>query len=104
MAKNAAAARLRARRSRRPVFVRRERREGWSADLPIYVIWCEECRDFTETHPAGYGRLRCRTCRHTLRVMTWQRFRDKELVPFLKIAPFFIALALVLSYLILRLR
>ena len=60
------------------VFACFERKQGWKAALPIYVLWCSRCKRSTETHPAGYGRITCDTCRYTARVQTWQRFRDKQ--------------------------
>ncbi len=68
---------LRARRSGRPVYLRRERRAGWRSPLPLYALWCEDCGRFTVTHPAGYGRIHCAGCRRHEKVMTWQRLRDK---------------------------
>ena len=70
-----------AKRKGRPLFLCREKRPGWSARLPIYLLWCERCADFTVTHPAGYGRIHCRNrgCRTVSRVMTGRRFRDKML-------------------------
>jgi hypothetical protein len=82
-----------ARRRGTAVFVGRERKEGWRAALPMYVIWCETCQRHTESHLAGYGRITCSQCRkHTVRRMTWARFRDKELRPFLAMAPIFLAI------------
>lgn len=70
---------LRARRSGRPAYLCRERRPGWRAALPLYVLWCETCGIYSVTHPAGYGRIHCRGCRGHEKVMTWQRLRDKPL-------------------------
>lgn len=68
---------LRARRSGRPAYLRRDRRPGWRGTLPLYALWCEGCGIYTVTHPAGYGRIHCRRCRRHEKVMTWQRLRDK---------------------------
>lgn len=73
----------RSRRTGRPAYLRRERRRGWSATMPVYVLWCEGCAVHTVTHPAGYGRIHCRRCRRHEKVMTWARFRDKRAVPLL---------------------
>jgi hypothetical protein len=70
-----------AKKRNRPVFVGRVRRENWRADLPIYLRWCNDCTRYTACHPAGYGRITCQGCRDTMRVMTWQRFRDKVIPP-----------------------
>lgn len=87
-------ARVRAARTGKAVYLRHERKEGWRAALPVYVIWCDSCRTYTESHLAGYGRITCKGCRrHTVRKMTWRRFRDKELRPFIAMAPFFVILA-----------
>jgi len=77
-----------AKRTGKPVFAGRCRRQSWRAELPLWVLWCAGCRLFTVTHPAGYGRISCRACRlNTHRVMTWQRLRDKRLKPFLHAFP-----------------
>lgn len=53
-----------ARRISYPVYLRHERRKGWTADLPIYVLWCEDCRKWSENYPAGHaGRIHCNGCR-----------------------------------------
>ncbi|MEY4745363.1 MAG: hypothetical protein RL272_1308 [Candidatus Parcubacteria bacterium] len=67
----------RTRRTGRPAYLRRELRYGWRSRLPLYVLWCQDCRMFSVAHPAGYGRIHCRVCRRHEKVMTWQRFRDK---------------------------
>lgn len=98
-------ARARAMRTGKAVFLRKERKQGWRAALPVYVIWCDACRTHTESHLAGYGRITCAACRrHTVRRMTWRRFRDKELRPFLAMAPFFILVAMLGIMLILLCR
>lgn len=98
-------ARARARRHGKAVYVRHERKEGWSTALPIYVIWCEECQTYTESHLAGYGRITCSSCRrHTVRRMTWRRFRDKELRPFIAVSPFFFVIAVLGIALIILIR
>lgn len=77
-----------AKRKGRPLFLCRERRAGWSAKLPIYMLWCDRCADHTVAHPAGYGRIHCknRHCRTMARVMTWRRFRDQWSMPIMCIA------------------
>lgn len=71
-------------------FIQFERKQNWSRALPIYVIWCSACQVATETHPAGYGRITCLTCRKTVdKIMTWPRFRDKTLPSMLTITPLF---------------
>jgi len=64
----------------KPKYLRKERRDGWRATLPLYVLWCGDCAIYTVTHPAGYGRIHCSRCRRKERVMTWARFRDKTSV------------------------
>ncbi len=68
-----------ARRTGRPVFLCREQRPGWREALPLYVLCCRECGTLTVSHPAGYGRIDCRRCRVSVRIMTWRRFRDRVL-------------------------
>lgn len=98
-------ARTRARLHGKAVYVRHERKEGWSAALPIYVIWCEACQTYTESHLAGYGRITCSGCRrHTVRRMTWRRFRDKELRPFIAMSPLFLLIAILGLALIILIR
>lgn len=98
-------ARSRARRTGGAMYLRRERRDGWRAALPIYVIWCEACQTYTESHLAGYGRITCSSCRrHTVRRMTWRRFRDKELRPFIAVAPFFLLIGILGLVLVILIR
>lgn len=61
----------------RPVYLRHAKREGWRKRLPMYARWCDECRVHTVTHPAGYGRIHCRSCGDRARVLTIARIRDK---------------------------
>lgn len=89
----------RTRRTGRPAYLRRERRPGWRAALPLYVLWCDACGVHTVTHPAGYGRIHCRRCRRREDVMTWARFRDKQARPLLYAVA---ALLLLLSWLLSR--
>ncbi len=85
----------RARASGKAIYLRRMKKDGWRAPLPIYVIWCDACQTHTESHLAGYGRITCASCRrHTVRRMTWRRFRDKELRPFIAMTPFFLVIAI----------
>jgi hypothetical protein len=67
----------------KPIFLERQWRQGWNGPLAVYLLWCPDCRLHTITHPAGYGRINCRGCRYAARVMTWQRFRDKQAKPLL---------------------
>ncbi len=76
-----------AKRKGTPLYLERQWRQGWSAALPLYLLWCAPCRSFTVTHPAGYGRIACKQCRESHRVMTWARFRDKVAKPFLYVFP-----------------
>ncbi len=66
----------------RPIYLYHLKEPGWSGPLPIYRLWCPACKTFTETHPAGYGRIQCRTCPYRKRVRTWQSFRDKGIASF----------------------
>jgi hypothetical protein len=90
-----------AKRKGKPVFLERQWRQGWSAALPLYLLWCQDCEVFTVTHPAGYGRIGCKNCRASQRVMTWNRFRDKRLKPFLYIFPRVGILALIVTIIVL---
>jgi len=75
------------------IFACHERKQGWPKFLPIYILWCPRCKKGTETHPAGYGRISCDTCRYTDRIMTWERFRDKEIVPVIGLSFYVISAA-----------
>ena len=83
----------------RPVYLRRVRRPGWRAHLPIYVLWCGDCERYSVTHPAGYGRIGCRHCRRYARVLTWARVRDKMLLH-----PLFILLCAIAALAVVALR
>lgn len=76
----------------RPIKLRMDRQPGWTADLPIYVMYCDRCDLFSISHPAGYGRIHCDKCDDRKRVMTWPRFRDKIFRGY--IVPFMVAVAL----------
>lgn len=59
-----------AERTGQPVYFKDWQRPGWSAKLPLYVVWCRDCDDHTVTHPAGYkGRLHCKLCQKSLAVL-----------------------------------
>ena len=89
-------------RTGKPVFLRKARREGWTGELPLYLLYCPACRLYTVTHPAGYGRIGCLHCRETTkRIMTPQRFRDKVARPVLRVLAW--ALAIPIAYVIARL-
>jgi hypothetical protein len=62
-----------------PVYLRRERRDGWHRPLPVYVRWCDGCGVHSVSHAAGYGRIHCRSCGDRARVLTWARVRDKPI-------------------------
>jgi len=59
------------RRKGKPVRVADEYlRPGWTAPMPLYVLWCDRCRMGTVTHPAGKGRISCHKCRASRPVWT----------------------------------
>ena len=61
----------------KPVRIaKRHRRSGWLKPMPLYVLWCDDCRHGTVTHPAGKGRIACSLCRASARVWTpWKTKR-----------------------------
>jgi hypothetical protein len=48
-----------------PIYLRHERRDGWSEALPIYAFYCRFCEAHSVNFPAGrYAKVRCDLCRH----------------------------------------
>lgn len=60
-----------------PIYIRHEQRPGWSAQLPIYVIWCDDCQKWSEMNPQGYsGRIHCRGCKNYVALNATPAFKQ----------------------------
>ena len=51
-------------RQGRKHYLRHERREGWTGDLPIYLFWCGKCKRISLDYPHGLIQNRYLTCQN----------------------------------------
>lgn len=48
------------------VFLKYDRKIGWSGELPFYLFWCSDCHRFVCDYPHGFPEnqyLNCPECR-----------------------------------------
>ncbi len=57
------------------IYVRHEKREGWTAQLPIYLFWCPACEHWALDYPHGHidrQYLTCSCCKASHRFVPWK--------------------------------
>lgn len=85
----------------KPVRIaKRHRRPGWLKPMPLYVIWCDDCRHGTVTHPAGKGRIACGLCRNAVRVWTPWRTKNQVAVPLARALPWLVIVFAIVTILL----